>query len=337
MNDEKHSSVNDAGAIELERVTVPKSKKTGWSKHLFTFIKITLVAATFYYIYRYLHSNWGQLRSLNIHIDYVYVILAFIVLKMGWLVSCWAWGKTLEAFGHKLSYRSIYIIYFRSMLAKYLPGKVWQLAGSTYIALKMGISEGANIASFITGQAYSVLSGVVLVMAAVSFGIIKKSGGGVLPLRWTAIPILAAIIVLVVRPGLFARVMNVILPLFKREKITVNIKITTSLFLFLAYIVPWLLFGLAFWLLASALTSVPFDLYIPLTIIFTAGTVIGFLAVFSPGGIGVREASIAALAASTTSFPAAFALALGLGYRIVTSIIEVIAFGITWLIKGSKS
>ena len=222
------------------------------------------------------------------------------------------------------------------MLAKYLPGKIWQLAGSTYMARQLAVPEGANLASFIIGQAYSVLAGVVLVLTAIIFGIIESAGEIELLMRWTAIPIMTVIIILVIRPNLIEKLMNQVLPLFNRQKITVKISFTTSIFLLVIYIIPWLIFGLAFWLLAHALTTVSFGLYLPLTAIYTAGTVIGFMAVFAPGGIGVREASIAAMAGTLTSFPASLALALGLGYRLVTSIIELVSFGVTWLIPGSK-
>ncbi len=312
----------------------PKSK----SNIIVPLVKITLVCLIFYFILRYLFANWGQLSSLDIHINYGYVALSFAVMQVAWMTTAWSWGKTLEAFGHKLPYRDVFIIYFRSMLAKYLPGKVWQIAGSTYIASQKGVPEGATIASVVIGQAYSVLSGVALVLAALAFGIIKKSGEGFAFLRWTSLPILGMLVVLVVKPDLSVKLMNWVLPLFKRQKLAVSIKLSTSFWLFLAYLVPWFIFGFSFWLLASALIPSPLSLYIPLTTILIAGTVIGFLALFSPGGIGVKEASMAALAASLTTFPVTFALALGFAYRLVTSIVEILAFGLTWVIgmKGKS-
>jgi hypothetical protein len=218
------------------------------------------------------------------------------------------------------------------MVAKYLPGKVWQIAGSTYIAAQKGVPEGATIASVVIGQAYSVLSGVALIVAALAFDLIQKPGGIPL-LKWSSIPMLIILIVLVIRPHISVRLMNLVLPLFKRQKVAVEIKLSTSLWLFVAYLIPWFIFGFSFWLLAHALTPIIFSLYIPLTAILVAGTVIGFLALFAPGGLGVKEASMAALAGSLTSFPASFALALGLVYRIVTSIAELLAFGLTWVIS----
>jgi glycosyltransferase 2 family protein len=327
-NPQVHQAENLA---ENQSTNVLKSKSS--LKTIFSLVKFVLVGAILFYIARYLYSNWDQLSSLDIHLNYLYVVLSFIAMKLAWMVTAWSWGKTLEAFGYKLRYRDIYTIYFRSMPAKYLPGKVWQLAGSTYIAAQKGVPEGANIGSFLIAQAYSVLSGVTLIIAAFAFGIMEKSGEELALFRWTAIPILIVLIILVIRPVLIERMMNWVLPIFKRQKVNIDIKISTSLWLYLAFLIPWFIFGISFWLLANSLTHVSAGLLVPLTAIQAAGTVIGFLTIFAPGGLGVKEASIAALAASITSFPASFALAISLGYRIVTSIVELIAFGVTWLIS----
>lgn len=305
-------------------------------KRLLSLIKILILIGVLFFILRYLIFNWSQFSSLDIKLNYIYVILSFLAMQLAWMTTSWSWGKTLEAFGHKLPYRDIYTIYFRSMVAKYVPGKVWQLAASTYIAGQQGIPEGATIVSFIVGQAYSVLSGVTLIAAAIALGAMHKAGGGVAFFRWTSIPILMALLVLIIRPNISERFMNLALRLFKREEISMNIKTSTSFWLFFAFLIPWFIFGLAFWLLINALTPMPFSVYFTTTAILTAGTVIGFLAVFAPGGIGVKEASIAALIVSTTSLPAAFALAIGFGYRIVTSIVELIDFGLTWVISRKQ-
>ena len=298
--------------------------------------KLVIIFGVLFFILRYLFSNWNQFSALEIHLNYGYVVLSFLVMQIGWMSTAWSWGKTLEAFGHKLPYRDIFTIYFRSMVAKYVPGKVWQLAASTYIAGQQGIPEGATIVSFIVGQAYSVLSGVTLIAASVALGAMHKTGEGFAFFRWTSIPILIALLVLIIRPNISERFMNLALRLFKRQEISMNIKISTSFWLFFAFLIPWFIFGMAFWLLINALTPVPFSIYFTTTAILTAGTVIGFLAIFAPGGIGVKEASIAALIVSTTSLPAAFALAIGFGYRIVTSIVELMAFGLTWVITWKQ-
>ena len=84
------------------------------------------------------------------------------------------------------------------MVAKYVPGKVWQIAGSTYIASKKGVPEGATIASVVIGQAYSLLSGLAIVAVFFALETFKDSHVEIALFRWTSIPILIAPFLLLV-------------------------------------------------------------------------------------------------------------------------------------------
>jgi hypothetical protein len=304
-------------------------------------LKIIIVAAIFYVIFRNILSNFDQLRAQEIQFNYIYVIISLFVMLLAWITTAWSWGKTLEAFGYPLRYPDVFVIYFRSMLAKYLPGKLWQIVGATYVAAQKGVPEGATIASVVIGQAYSLLAGVALCVGALALGFIRIAGEGAAIFRWTSIPVLLGLLVLIVRPNLTEPVMNWGLRLFRRQEVSLKIKPSTSFWLFWAYFVPWCLFGISFWSLAHAIVPMTAGQIIPLTAIFTAATVIGFLAIFSPGGLGVREGAIIVLMTSIAGFPVAIASALAIGFRIINTLIELLAFGITWLItwiqrRGSR-
>ena len=63
------------------------------------------------------------------------------------------------------------------------------------------------------------------------------------------------------------------------------------------YAVVWLAYGIAFWLTARALFDVSTS-DLPLYVgVFALAWAVGFVAVFAPGGVGVREAMIVALLA----------------------------------------
>ena len=103
--------------------------------------------------------------------------------------------------------------------------------------------------------------------------------------------------------------------------------------MFFLYLICWFIFGFGLWLFSNALTPVEIQLYIPMTAILAAAVAIGFLALFAPGGLGVREGVIALFLASVPGFPAPLPAAVAVGYRIIMTIAELIAFGLTWVIK----
>ena len=271
------------------------------------------------------------------HFDPLYAFLSILVMMVAWLTTSWSWGKTLEAFGAKLNYGDVFVIYFRSMIGKYVPGKLWQIVGSTYLASKRGVQEGPTIASVVIGQVYSLFSGFVIFMGAIAIWGMDSSSDSFMNFKLPSICVLLLILLLSLNPNLAKPAMNWFLRLCKRKQIDVEINIRQSVWLFILFMIPWFVFGLSFWLIARSLTFLPFVQYFKLTSIMVGATVIGFLAVFSPGGLGIREGMIVILLSSMTEYSVTFASAVAVSYRFVTVIVELIAFGLTWVLKGKRN
>jgi uncharacterized membrane protein YbhN (UPF0104 family) len=87
------------------------------------------------------------------------------------------------------------------------------------------------------------------------------------------------------------------------------------------YFGVWLLFGLAFWLMARALFDVPVDEILRYAGVFAAAWVAGFVVVIAPGGLGVREAVIVALLQG--SLGEAEAIVLATASRIAFTLVDL--------------
>jgi len=304
---------------------------------LFKILKFAIIGAIFYFVINNVVSNWEQLAAQGVHFDPLYALLSILVMMLAWLTTSWSWGKTLEAFGAKLKYRDVFVIYFRSMIGKYLPGKFWQIVGSTYLASKRGVQEGPTIASVVVGQVYSLFSGLVIFMSAIAIWGMNFSSGSIFNFKLPSICVLVLILILSLNPNLTKPAMNWFLRLFKRTEIDVEIDIRQSLRLFILFLIPWFAFGFSFWLFARSLTFVPFGQYLKLTSIMVGATVIGFLAIFSPGGLGIREGMIVILMTSMTEYSVSFSSAVAVGYRFLSLIVEMVAFCLTWAINGKRN
>jgi glycosyltransferase 2 family protein len=270
---------------------------------------------------------------MNLRFDFVYGILSVLSVTAAWMMSAWNWGRVLKAFNYKLSFSDIFDIFFKTNLAKYLPGKVWQIASSTYMAAKLGIPEGVAFTASLAGQAYSVLSGLSLFIIALTFGFIKSPVNLQLYFKWTALPALIVLLVLAARPHLVERIMNWALRLMKREEVTIRISLKEAVELFALYTITWFLFGLSLWFLANALVKVEFSFCFSFTAILAVAVVIGFLALFTPGGLGVREGVIALFLSPIYILPTPLPSAIAVGFRIISVLVEVIAFGLAWILR----
>jgi len=137
-----------------------------------------------------------------------------------------------------------------------------------------------------------------------------------------------AVIVLVVCPDLLRRAVNLGLKILKKEKITLDINSKDVIIYLLCYSVSWLLFGLAFLVFVKALAQASFSMYPSFTGAFAFSVNVGFLAIFVPGGIGVREGLLVLLLSSLfpAFFPVPVATMISLLARLWVTVVELLCF-----------
>jgi uncharacterized membrane protein YbhN (UPF0104 family) len=86
-------------------------------------------------------------------------------------------------------------------------------------------------------------------------------------------------------------------------------------------VTSWVGYGAAFWLLARALTPEAGLTLAAAVGVFAGGYLVGLVALFAPGGLGVREAVLVALLAPLVGTSAAVVLAVA--SRLLLTITEV--------------
>jgi hypothetical protein len=300
-------------------------------KYLRFAIKVFLIGLILFFIIRNLYSNWDKIGEFSFHPNYLYLFLSLVVLLLAWAVTVWSLQRLFAAFNHHIPYSDIYVIYFRSIMGKYIPGKLWQIAGSTYLAARKGIPEGISVTCFLLGQAYSILSGLALVGSIIAFGVLEGSKDLMSTLKWTLIPAVALILVFALRPNLIEKPLNLVLRSFNKKSVRINLRLGKAIEIFLLFGGCWFVFGFGFWLFSTSFITPDFNLYIDLTAVHTAAMVIGFLSVFAPGGLGVREGILVLFLSSFNEFPTPLPSAMALSFRLMVTISELISIGLTWV------
>lgn len=189
-------------------------------------------------------------------------------------------------------------LFFKSQLGKYLPGSVWQYAGRVGLARNRGVP---------------IQLALVSVFAEIAFSAVAAAAAASLILGWVATAAVFA--------GLGALLA---LGSVLRERVAgpnVLPALAAAPGAIVLYLVVWGLYGLAFWTTARALFAIPAS-DIPRYIgVFALAWLVGLVAFFAPGGIGVREAVIAALL--TGRLGQADAIVLAATSRIVLSAIDL--------------
>ena len=281
---------------------------------------------------RSLVRNWDQLRAqpLDWSIEPGWLILSAMVVWLMYGLLIAAWRIMLTGWGRGLDFWSAARIWTVSSLGKYLPGKVWAVAGMAVMAQRAGVGAGPATASAIILQVLAIGTGAA-VAALTGWSSLRSAypgaEGGLLVLLLVS---LLAVGVLL-RPDWVRRLVRISAP-------DVSVSLTPPAravaFGLVANTIAWIGYGGALWLLARGLLPGAALGLMPAIAVFTASYLAGFLALFAPGGIGVREGVFILMLQGPLGIGAATALAVA--SRVLLTITELGAAVPFLLFPGEK-
>ena len=280
---------------------------------------------------RSLSRNWTDFRSQSIawRIDPAWIVLSLVITWIAYAGLIEAWRRVVVSLRQRLGYWDAARITMVSNLGKYVPGKVWAIAGAAYLAQQAGVAPAAAVASAVVLQALALASGVILIaLLAPGLGALPPGyliAGGAL-----GVAALGGVIVLCSRRAL-TRVQQWLPRAVPRlEPIAPGVMLAALAVNALA----WCAYGLAFVTLTRGVvpgTSLPWTLA---TSVFTTSYLIGLLVAFAPGGLGVRESMFVLLLGGPLGVKLAGALALAT--RVTLTIAELGAAVPFLLIRTSR-
>jgi len=300
-------------------------------KFLIRFAQVIIILLIFYFLLKSLISNWNQVKDFDWEFDYYLLTIAFAlqILTFLWLLKIFKW--ILKKTGSSVSNRRLFKAWFISSLGKYLPGKVWQFLGMIFLLEKEGVPKKNTFSSMVLGQTLSVISGLFISVLFLGANLYSQFFSANPGLMAGFVALSLAILVLLCYPKVLEKVVNLGLGILKKEKITLDISVKEVIIYLLYYSLSWLLFGLAFWIFVKAMAQASFNMYTNLTGAFAFSLNIGFLALFAPGGIGVREGILVLLLEAY--FPAPVAILISILSRLWISLAEFLCFLIALLLK----
>jgi uncharacterized membrane protein YbhN (UPF0104 family) len=257
--------------------------RSGWIRVTQVVVGLLIVG----FAIRALVRNWDQLRSqpLEWQIRPGWLLLSLGLVWLMYLLLIFAWRSMLSAWGQQLDGWSAARIWILSSLGKYVPGKVWAVAGMALLSQRAGVAAWAATSSAVVMQVLAIGTGAV-VAALAGAQILESARPGA---RTGLLLLVAGAVIsvgLLLWPPFLRRLLRLAAPQAVGERPPTGRGIVVGI---ATNVVAWLGYGLALWLLARGLLPTS-GLGLRLAIAtFTASYLAGFLALFVPGGIGVRE------------------------------------------------
>lgn len=284
---------------------------------------IVLFAAVMAFVAAYGVKTAGRLGSSIWAFDPPILLAAGLCVVIGYVNRFLTWLHAARRFGLKSGLSRAGHMYFGSTLGKYVPGKVGLVLARAHMAGRG--SRGPAVASTAVEYGASFAAAGTLGIA----GFVTYSSPG----QWS-VPLLAlgvAGMLLLIHPvslGFFCRLYGRIA---KRD---VNLRIpsyTIMLRVYLGLIITGLLNGFALYLLILSVSdSVGIANYPAIAGAYYLASMGGLLAVFAPGGLGVREGLLFLLLPAIVSKGLAVSSASVM--RAMTLSAELLLAGLGWFV-----
>lgn len=257
---------------------------------------------------RSIAANWENLRAQPIEwrMSRGWLAASVVVVFAAYAVLIEAWRRVVLSMGERLGFGPAARIWFLASLGKYVPGKVWAVAGAAVLAQRAGVDPSAAVAAALVLQALAIASGAAAV-ALTAREAFQAAGPGMVPL--------AAAVVLLSFAGIAALASQPVLDrinrLLPRSIPPLRaIPPTQLLVAFAANLLAWGAYGVSLLCLARGLLP-GVALSLPQAIgVFTSSYLVGFLALFAPGGLGPRESVFLLMLAGDIGLKPALGLAL---------------------------
>lgn len=292
-------------------------------KGLNWFVSLSII---FFLLWR-IYLEWEQLDGeVSLDIDWSYLILSESVLLLLAFYQTFIWQQMVSTWSSELSLSKAFRIFTLSNLGRYIPGKIWHLLGVAYMSEKENLCGIRASMTAMMGFILSVISGCLFAFILLAQ---NPLAGDKLNL-WYGVGAVFFLLLLI-NPYAIDKISALISKYSGRSFESLDFGYGLLIKFFLHYLLFWILYGIAF--IAFVKSFYPIDIVANYSIaaIYPLSFILGYLAFFAPGGLGVREGVITYLLAFYMPFPVAGIVAVS--SRIWLTSVELISVAIALKIK----
>jgi hypothetical protein len=290
-------------------------------------VVVVLVVA---FLARYVMANAAALRHAGDALRLAPGPLAgaAVIILATYAMLIAAWRAVLLGWGERLRFRDAARIWCLSNLARYVPGRVWQIAGMAVLAQRAGVSPWAAAGSAVVVQLLAIATGALVTVAfAPDFGHPLLIGAaGVLTAAGTVALALPGTAALAGRLLGAVAGRSIELRAVRSGPLLLSAAITAA---------AWAGYGLALVFAVDGLVGAQDLDARTATGVFTGSYLAGLINVFTPSGLGTRELLLVHWLTGPLG-PAA-ASAVTVGSRLLMTGTELLAAAVTLPLTSTRA
>jgi uncharacterized membrane protein YbhN (UPF0104 family) len=296
------------------------------------FLQWAIVITIFFFLGKMVWENWTQVKEGPLTFNPFPLLLSTFIFVLSYFIQIWAWYLITLKLGIAISIRETLESWFYSQLGKYLPGKVWLLLGRFYFYESKGKSKKMiSVALYLETATMVMAAGILFLVSLLYFPEMKLDS-----LRghfwWLSLPLILIFVSL--HPKVLQKVLNGFLGLFRKEPLSLSISYADALQILLICVLSWVIGGIGFYLFVDSIFPVSPDQALFLTGALAFSSILGLIAIFAPGGLGVREGALVYLL--SFMMPASVAVIVSILTRIWMTLIEIGLTAVIYLFHQSQ-
>ena len=255
------------------------------TKVFFKVVKWGLCLSIFSFLAWRIYIDWEKLGDeVIIKVNYYYLVSAFIILMFLSFFQTYIWKVMIESLSCRISYLKAFRIFTLSNLGRYVPGKIWQFFGAAYLSEKeniCGIKAGLVTA---TNFMISVLSGGVFSLFLLYQNPFVRER---LDLK---VAIFSLILLLsLLHPYSMDKITKLIKKITGRQLEIASFSFLSMVRFFLLFLLLWVIYGVAFILFVQSFYNINFIEDFSIAGVYPLSFILGYMVLFAPAGLGVRE------------------------------------------------
>lgn len=294
-------------------------------KFLKKILPIVIIAVIFLFLGKNLVENWSSIPFDQLRFNAVLLVISFIALVAHFLSYAKSWQELMRALGSSISFAQSTWMIATTQIAKYVPGRIWYMVGRVYVGKKEKIqSESLAVSMVLETCLLLITSSIIFLISSMLSGTCKV--GNIL-----ASLILLIIAIIIINPRVLNWITNFVLRILKRPGVKITPSYTQMLKLSIYYFGLWIAQIVGLYFLVNSIYQFPISSIFTLAGAHTLSWIIGFVVLFAPSGLGVREGVMTVLLSSI--LPTPLAIAVSFISRIWMTVFEIVVFFVGLLVK----
>jgi len=294
------------------------------SKRVRLAIQLGIAIVVFGFLVLTVINQWAEIQDKGVHFHVVWLIPAFVVLPLFYVLSALGWDLILRFLGYRIGIGRAQVAWGQPLLARYVPGSVLYVLGRVLLSERAGVPRRITIASIVYEQAISATSGV----AFAAFFLISHPDLQSQPLRWAVLLVIPALVVLL-SPPVFRPLADRVLRAFGREALPGVIPLRGVIALIAFYLCNWGVVSVGVYCVARSVSTIPLDEVLTVGSAQAVGYVAALVTLVAPAGLGIRDAAFAwAVKGALPGKSFALGSLIAIAVRGVMTVVELIYVGL---------